>query len=285
MEHHHPVADRVNLVTPSPTPPPRPAVSCPKMRGAECDPVAIFFRSVPQMPQVCTLTSNLAGADLRNRNCLQADVIDCRDTPPPASSPGSGRSNYLHLLFQPFAIRLLIAPAFSRPVAIGSGPSHPPATINLALPDALNRRTQVPGWPSCCSLPMPHRPPPEPRAQRNMRRKRPYRNLPSSTTNAAMGGIAKSDSSETAFTAANSSPCCLRHLRPPQRLPYPPRQRQTSGPIALLPGLLIQPLLTTSILRRLPGAQTRSRRSTTSRGSPTIPAFSLGEIQAPANPD
>src|SRR5580704_2418002 len=25
------------------------------MRGAECDPVAIFLRSVPQMPQVCTL--------------------------------------------------------------------------------------------------------------------------------------------------------------------------------------------------------------------------------------
>ena len=29
-----------------------PAVSCPKMRGAECDPVDIFLRSVPQIPQV-----------------------------------------------------------------------------------------------------------------------------------------------------------------------------------------------------------------------------------------
>src|SRR5882724_1815662 len=31
-----------------------PAVSWPKILGAECEPVAIFFRSVPHMPQVCT---------------------------------------------------------------------------------------------------------------------------------------------------------------------------------------------------------------------------------------
>src|SRR5277367_3304484 len=33
-----------------------PEVSCPKMRGAECEPVAIFLRSVPQIPQVWTRT-------------------------------------------------------------------------------------------------------------------------------------------------------------------------------------------------------------------------------------
>src|SRR6478609_5333953 len=31
------------------------------MRGAECEPVAIFFRSVPQIPQVCTRRSNSPG--------------------------------------------------------------------------------------------------------------------------------------------------------------------------------------------------------------------------------
>src|SRR6185312_244379 len=31
------------------------------MRGAECEPVAIFFRSVPQIPQVCTRKSNSPG--------------------------------------------------------------------------------------------------------------------------------------------------------------------------------------------------------------------------------
>src|SRR5215472_856791 len=40
------------------TPGPRatiwPAVSWPKIRGAECEPVEIFFKSVPQIPQVCT---------------------------------------------------------------------------------------------------------------------------------------------------------------------------------------------------------------------------------------
>ena len=34
-----------------------PAISCPKIRGAECDPVWIFFRSVPQMPHVSIRTS------------------------------------------------------------------------------------------------------------------------------------------------------------------------------------------------------------------------------------
>src|SRR3954469_16373750 len=31
------------------------------MRGAECEPVDIFFRSVPQMPQVCTRTRSSPG--------------------------------------------------------------------------------------------------------------------------------------------------------------------------------------------------------------------------------
>src|SRR5438270_2585042 len=35
-----------------------PAISCPKIRGAECDPVEIFLRSVPQMPQVWIRTSS-----------------------------------------------------------------------------------------------------------------------------------------------------------------------------------------------------------------------------------
>ena len=64
-----------NFVTPSPTAATTPAVSCPKMRGAECEPVAIFFRSVPQMPQVCTRTSISPGANLRHRHRLQADIV------------------------------------------------------------------------------------------------------------------------------------------------------------------------------------------------------------------
>ena len=47
--------------TPSPTATTRPEVSWPKIRGAECEPVAIFFRSVPQMPQVCTRTRSSPG--------------------------------------------------------------------------------------------------------------------------------------------------------------------------------------------------------------------------------
>src|SRR5690242_4816538 len=43
-----------NLVTFSPTAATVPEVSCPKIRGAECEPVAIFLRSVPQIPQVWT---------------------------------------------------------------------------------------------------------------------------------------------------------------------------------------------------------------------------------------
>ena len=38
-----------------------PAISWPKMRGAECEPMWIFFRSVPQMPQVATLISSSPG--------------------------------------------------------------------------------------------------------------------------------------------------------------------------------------------------------------------------------
>ena len=38
-----------------------PAISWPKMRGAEWEPVWIFFRSVPQMPQVATLISTSPG--------------------------------------------------------------------------------------------------------------------------------------------------------------------------------------------------------------------------------
>ena len=45
------------------------------MRGAECEPVAIFFRSVPQTPQVCTRKQQLSSADLWNRNSFQADII------------------------------------------------------------------------------------------------------------------------------------------------------------------------------------------------------------------
>src|SRR5271157_1847604 len=51
----------LNSVTFSPTAATMPVVSCPKIRGAECDPVAIFFRSVPQMPQVWTRTRISAG--------------------------------------------------------------------------------------------------------------------------------------------------------------------------------------------------------------------------------
>src|ERR1700722_5325078 len=43
-----------NWETPAPTAATSPEVSWPKMRGAECDPVAIFLRSVPQTPQVWT---------------------------------------------------------------------------------------------------------------------------------------------------------------------------------------------------------------------------------------
>src|SRR5208337_476479 len=46
----------LNLRTPSPTFATTPEVSCPKMRGAEWDPLEIFFRSVPQIPQVWTRT-------------------------------------------------------------------------------------------------------------------------------------------------------------------------------------------------------------------------------------
>ena len=38
-----------------------PAISWPKMRGAECEPEWIFFRSVPQMPQVSMRTSTSPG--------------------------------------------------------------------------------------------------------------------------------------------------------------------------------------------------------------------------------
>jgi hypothetical protein len=44
-----------NLVTFPPIAATVPEVSWPKIRGAECEPVAIFFRSVPQIPQVWTL--------------------------------------------------------------------------------------------------------------------------------------------------------------------------------------------------------------------------------------
>src|ERR1051326_918033 len=40
-------------VTPSPTAAITPEVSCPKMRGAEWEPVEIFLRSLPQTPQEC----------------------------------------------------------------------------------------------------------------------------------------------------------------------------------------------------------------------------------------
>src|SRR5664279_1044083 len=46
-----------NSVTLSPAATTTPVVSWPKIRGAEWEPVAIFFRSVPQMPQVWTRTS------------------------------------------------------------------------------------------------------------------------------------------------------------------------------------------------------------------------------------
>ena len=48
-------------VTPAPRATTTPAISCPKMRGAECDPVEIFFRSVPQMPQQCIRTNSSPG--------------------------------------------------------------------------------------------------------------------------------------------------------------------------------------------------------------------------------
>src|SRR5260370_214366 len=47
-----------NLRTLAPTAATTPEVSCPKMRGAEWEPGAIFFKSVPQTPHVCTPTRN-----------------------------------------------------------------------------------------------------------------------------------------------------------------------------------------------------------------------------------
>ena len=64
----------LNLLTPSPIATICPAVSWPKMRGAECDPVEIFFKSVPQMPQVYP-DKHLTGANLRHRDHFQADII------------------------------------------------------------------------------------------------------------------------------------------------------------------------------------------------------------------
>ena len=60
VEAHHAVADG-ELVTPSPTAATTPAISWPKMRGAECEPMWIFLRSVPQTPQVAILMSSSPG--------------------------------------------------------------------------------------------------------------------------------------------------------------------------------------------------------------------------------
>ena len=45
------------------------------MRGAECEPVWIFFRSVPQIPQVCTRISTSPGPIAGHRNRLDADIV------------------------------------------------------------------------------------------------------------------------------------------------------------------------------------------------------------------
>ena len=52
-----------------------PTVSWPKMRGAECDPVWIFFRSVPQIPQLSTRMSTSPAANRRHRNGLNAYIV------------------------------------------------------------------------------------------------------------------------------------------------------------------------------------------------------------------
>src|SRR5438876_4831972 len=48
-------------VTSLPTAATTPEVSCPKTRGAECEPVEIFFRSVPHIPQVWTFMISSPG--------------------------------------------------------------------------------------------------------------------------------------------------------------------------------------------------------------------------------
>ncbi len=57
-------------------PPPSPEVSWPKIRGAECDPVAIFFRSVPHTPQECTRNEHLSAANFGDRNGFETNIID-----------------------------------------------------------------------------------------------------------------------------------------------------------------------------------------------------------------
>ena len=53
-----------------------PAISWPKMRGAEWEPLWIFLRSVPQMPQVAILTSSSPGPMRGNGNGFNAHVVD-----------------------------------------------------------------------------------------------------------------------------------------------------------------------------------------------------------------
>ena len=57
MENHHTIA-RVEIRVPLHRRRQHAEVSWPKIRGTECEPVAIFFKSVPQIPQVCTRNSN-----------------------------------------------------------------------------------------------------------------------------------------------------------------------------------------------------------------------------------
>ncbi len=69
VKRHHAVAHG-KLRHPSPTAATVPAISWPNTRGAACDPVWIFFRSVPHTPHVSIRTSTSPGADLRHRNRL-----------------------------------------------------------------------------------------------------------------------------------------------------------------------------------------------------------------------
>ena len=85
MKHRHPVADREALDA-APQGGDAPTVSCPKIRGAACEPVWIFLRSVPQTPHAATRTKASPGRS-REPEPSRRKCDPDRDKQRPASSP------------------------------------------------------------------------------------------------------------------------------------------------------------------------------------------------------
>ena len=200
---HHAVAHRKPF-TPSPTIAIVPAISCPKIRGAACEPVWIFFRSVPQIPQVSIRTST---SPVRRRIPHGTGTVSTRTSFTPRYTAarivvGIFASSSRHLLHpaslpdRNVSIRLSAVAAHSSIHAI----AH--AIRQVCLPHAL-RLIALPNCISCRPHPRPHR---------RMQRQTPPSATahPPSTKRIASPATRTSASSEIALMPETESPHAAR---------------------------------------------------------------------------